>query len=96
MNKKSAFLIAPALALGALALSVSPALAADNGTSYQANLQAVNGSGATGTVMISVTGDQATVTEKVSGLAADLQRQAVPARPAHPHRRHGHVPHRRG
>ncbi|HEY8294384.1 MAG TPA: hypothetical protein VIG41_03525 [Micrococcaceae bacterium] len=84
MNKKSAFLIAPALALGALALSVSPAMAAGN-TSYQANLQAINGSGASGTVMVSVAGDQATVTEKVSGLA-----QTFNGKP-YPHVQHIHI-----
>ncbi|MDJ0354339.1 hypothetical protein [Pseudarthrobacter sp. PH31-O2] len=82
--KKSAFLIAPALALGALALSTSPALAADN-TNYQANLAAINGSNATGTVMITVSGDQATVTEKVSGLAAMFNGSP------YPHVQHIHI-----
>ena len=85
MNKKSAFLIAPALALGAMALSVSPALAADNGASYQANLQAINGSGASGTVMVSVNGNQATVTEKVCGLAATFNGKP------YPHVQHIHI-----
>ncbi|WP_434616814.1 hypothetical protein [Arthrobacter sp. A5] len=84
MNKKSAFLIAPALALGALALSGSPALAADT-ASYQTTLGALNGSSASGTVMISVTGDQATVTEKVSGLAASFNGQP------YPHVQHIHI-----
>ena len=83
--KKSAFLIAPALALGALALSTSPALAADNGTMYQANLAAINGSNASGTVMITVNGDQATVTEKVSGLAAMFNGNP------YPHVQHIHI-----
>lgn len=82
--KKSAFLIAPALALGALALSTSPALAADT-TTYQANLAAINGSNATGTVMISLNGDQATVTEKVSGLAATFSGKP------YPHVQHIHI-----
>ncbi|HSU70501.1 MAG TPA: hypothetical protein VLI70_03530 [Micrococcaceae bacterium] len=85
MNKKSAFLLAPALALGAIALSVSPALAADTGASYQANLQAINGSGASGTVMISMNGNQATVTEKVSGLAATFNGKP------YPHVQHIHI-----
>ncbi|UKA61807.1 hypothetical protein [Arthrobacter sp. FW306-04-A] len=82
--KKSAFLIAPALALGALALSTSPAFAADT-TTYQANLAAINGSNATGTVMITVNGNQATVTEKVSGLAATFGGKP------YPHVQHIHI-----
>lgn len=82
--KKSAFLIAPALALGALALSTSPAFAAD-ATNYQANLAAINGSNATGTVMITVNGNQATVTEKVSGLAPTFGGKP------YPHVQHIHI-----
>lgn len=82
--KKSAFLIAPALALGALALSTSPALAADTST-YQANLASINGSNASGTVMISLNGDQATVTENVSGLAATFGGNP------YPHVQHIHI-----
>lgn len=82
--KKSAFLIAPALALGAFALSTSPAFAADT-ANYQANLAAINGSNATGTVMITVNGNQATVTEKVSGLAATFGGKP------YPHVQHIHI-----
>ena len=82
--KKSAFLIAPALALGAMALSTSPALAADN-TTYQANLGAINGSNASGTAMITLNGNQATVTEKVSGLAATFSGKP------YPHVQHIHI-----
>ncbi len=86
MYKKSAFLIAPALALAAISLSGAGAMAADGGTTtYQANLGAVNGSGATGSVMISLTGDQATVTENVSGLAATFN--GAP----YPHVQHIHI-----
>src|SRR6478736_8274791 len=83
--KKSAFLVAPVLALGAFALSTSPALAADNATMYQGNLAAINGSNASGTVMITVNGDQATVTEKVSGLAAMFNGSP------YPHVQHIHI-----
>lgn len=83
--KKSAFLVAPVLALGAFALSTSPALAADNATMYQANLAAINGSNASGTVMVTVNGDQATVTEKVSGLAAMFNGNP------YPHVQHIHI-----
>ena len=82
--KKSTFLIVPALALGALALSAGPALAADSST-YQANLAAINGSNASGTVMVTVNGDQATVTENVSGLAATFDGKP------YPHVQHIHI-----
>ncbi len=82
--KKSAFLIAPVLALGALALPTSPALAADP-TTYPAHLAAINGSNASGTVMITVNGNQATVTEKVSGLAATFGGKP------YPHVQHIHI-----
>ena len=86
MHKKSAFLIVPALALAALSFSGAGAMADDNGTtSYQANLGALNGSNATGSVMITLTGDQATVTENVSGLAATFD--GAP----YPHVQHIHI-----
>jgi hypothetical protein len=85
VKKKSAFLIAPVLAAGALALSVSPAMAANGDASYQANLGALNGSNATGSVMVSVSGDQATVTENVSGLAETFSGNP------YPHVQHIHI-----
>ncbi|WP_334173778.1 hypothetical protein [Sinomonas sp.] len=83
--KKSAFLIAPALAFGALALAGSPALAADSGTAYQANLASINGSNASGTAMITLNGNQATVTENVTGLAATFGGKP------YPHVQHIHI-----
>ncbi|MBT1004052.1 hypothetical protein KIH31_15805 [Paenarthrobacter sp. DKR-5] len=82
--KKSAFLVAPALALGALALSGSPAMAADT-TTYQANLASINGSSASGSLMITLNGDQATVSEQVSGLAATFGGKP------YPHVQHIHI-----
>ncbi|GHG57020.1 hypothetical protein GCM10012320_29870 [Sinomonas cellulolyticus] len=82
--KKSAFLIAPALAFGAMALSTAPAMAADS-TTYQANLASINGSNASGTAMITLNGNQATVTEKVSGLAATFDGKP------YPHVQHIHI-----
>ncbi|XAS66969.1 hypothetical protein V3C33_16080 [Micrococcaceae bacterium Sec5.7] len=84
MKSRSRFLIAPALALGAVALLGSPAMAAADGT-YQANLGAINGSNGTGTIMVKVSGDQATVTETVSGLAATFSGKPFP------HVQHIHV-----
>ncbi|WP_125610711.1 hypothetical protein [Specibacter cremeus] len=84
MNKKSAFLMVPALAAGALMLSVSPASAAGD-ASYQATLGPINGTGASGTVMISLNGSQATVTEDVTGLAATFGGKP------YPHVQHIHI-----
>jgi hypothetical protein len=71
MNKKYAFGIVPAVALGAAMLgSAAPAMAATGSSwSWEAQLNQVNNSGGSGTVMITVKGDQATVDAKVSGLA---------------------------
>ncbi|QYF91050.1 hypothetical protein [Arthrobacter sp. PAMC25284] len=67
MNKTLRFLAVPTLALGALALSGAPAMAADE--SYQSTLGQINGSSASGTVTVDVTGNQAHAVLKVSGLA---------------------------
>ncbi len=67
--KKSLLLSVPALALGAAALAMPGAASAAEGSSYQAQLNALNHSSASGTVMISLNGSQATITENVSGLA---------------------------
>lgn len=86
MNKKSALLIAPVLALAALSMSGGAAMAADGDTTtYEATLGAVNGSNATGSVWITLTGDQATVTENVSGLAASFDGNP------YPHVQHIHI-----
>ena len=73
------------MALGMMAVSATGASANTDTHSYQAELQALNGSGASGTVMISLKGDQATVTEKVSGLA-----KTFGGKP-YPHVQHVHV-----
>ncbi|HEX8094618.1 hypothetical protein [Jatrophihabitans sp.] len=67
--KKSLLLFAPAVALGAAALAMPGAASAADGTHYQADLNALNHSSASGSVMISLNGSQATITENVSGLA---------------------------
>ncbi len=84
MNKKSALLVAPVLALAAMSFSGGAAMAADT-TSYEANLGAINGSNASGSVWINLTGDQATVTENVSGLAATFDGNP------YPHVQHIHI-----
>lgn len=66
MNKMRLLAI-PALAVGAVALAGSPAMAADG--SYSSTLGQLNGTTGTGTVTVDVVGDQATVNLQVSGLA---------------------------
>ncbi len=67
--KKSLFLCAPALALGIAALAMPGTASAAGSSSYQAQLNALNHSTGSGTVMISMNGSQATITEHVTGLA---------------------------
>jgi hypothetical protein len=83
--KKSLLLAAPSLALGVAVLAMPGIASAADATSYQAQLGAINGSSASGSVMIHLSGDQATVTEKVSGLAATFS--GAP----YPHVQHIHI-----
>jgi hypothetical protein len=76
--KKSLRLLAPVAALGVIGLLPGVASAQTSGASYQAQLDALNGSGASGTVTLQLTGDQATITEKVSGLAASFMNAPYP------------------
>ncbi|OMH32360.1 hypothetical protein [Tersicoccus sp. Bi-70] len=90
MKRTSALLAAPALALGALALAAGPAQAqgtsSDTGSwTYQTQLKQLNNSTASGSVWITVNGNQATVTENVTGLPASFNGQA------YPHVQHIHI-----
>ncbi|MHA7239436.1 CHRD domain-containing protein [Arthrobacter sp. TMS1-12-1] len=67
MNKKMRLLAVPALALGAVAMAGSPAMAAD--ASYSSTLGQLNGTTGTGSITVDVTGDTAMVNLQVSGLA---------------------------
>ena len=67
--KKPLLLLAPAVALGAAALAMPGAASAAGSNHYQADLNALNHSSASGSLMISLNGSQATITENVSGLA---------------------------
>ena len=72
----------PTVAIAAAAfplLTMSPALA-DHDGSYQADLGALNASGVSGTGMITLSGDQATVMVEASGLLAGA-----------PHAQHFHI-----
>ncbi|MGM1028383.1 MAG: hypothetical protein ACQEWM_00780 [Actinomycetota bacterium] len=83
--KKSAFLIAPALGIGLVAMAATPAMAHDGAHSYSAMLGEINNSGATGEVWIDVEGTTATVTLNASGLAAEFDGAA------YPHVQHIHI-----
>lgn len=76
MNKSLRFMAVPTLALAALALSGSPAMAADG--SYQSTLKQINGSAGSGTVTVDVMGNQAHVVLKVSGLPATFMDAPYP------------------
>ncbi len=66
--------------------AASPAVAqTSSAASYQANLQALNNSGASGTVTLSLNGSQATITEHTSGLAATFSGKP------YPHVQHIHI-----
>ncbi len=64
--------LAPLAVAGAAALSVAAPMTAhaDTGSMYTATLDALNGSGGSGSVSITMHGDQATITEHWSGLAS--------------------------
>ncbi|MBT2538466.1 CHRD domain-containing protein [Arthrobacter sp. ISL-69] len=76
MNKTLRFMAVPTLALGALALSGSPAMAADQ--SYQSTLGQINGSSGSGTITVDVTGNQAHVVLNVSGMPATFMDAPYP------------------
>jgi hypothetical protein len=78
MNKTLRFLAVPTLALGALALSGAPAMAHDGSDHYQSTLGQINGSSASGTITVDVTGNQAHAVLKVSGLAATFMDAPYP------------------
>ncbi|WP_051476802.1 hypothetical protein [Arthrobacter sp. Br18] len=70
---RSSVLLVPTLAFSALALTAGPAGAADDGAaSYSAVLAPVNVSGTSGQAMISLAGDQATISMSVAGAPSTL------------------------
>jgi LPXTG-motif cell wall-anchored protein len=78
MNKTLRFMAVPTLALGALALSGSPAMAADHVESYQSTLKQLNGSAGSGTITLEVEGNQAHVVLNVSGMPATFMDAPYP------------------
>ena len=83
--KKSLLLAAPSVAVGIAMMAMPGIASAAETTSYQAQLAALNGSGASGSLMIELNGSEATVTEQVSGLAASFNGAA------YPHVQHVHI-----
>lgn len=76
MKKTLRFMAVPTLALAALAVSGSPAMAADQ--SYQSTLGQLNGSKGSGTITVDVKGNQAHVVLKVSGMPATFMDAPYP------------------
>jgi hypothetical protein len=70
------------MGIGILAV---PGIASAAGSSYQAQLSAINGSGASGSFVMTLNGSSATITEKVSGLAASFNGSP------YPHVQHIHI-----
>lgn len=82
--RKSLLVMAPAAAVAAAAFALPSASAAET-TSYQATLNPLNHATGSGTVMLTLNGNQATITEHVSGLAATFS--GMP----YPHVQHIHI-----
>ena len=76
MNKTLRLMAVPTLALAAIALSGSPAMAADQ--SYQSTLGQLNGSAGSGSITVDVKGNQAHVVLKVSGMPATFMDAPYP------------------
>jgi hypothetical protein len=83
--KKSLMLIAPSVALGIAALAMPGSASAAGSSSYQATLNALNHSTGSGSVMLSLNGSQATITEHFTGLAATFSGKP------YPHVQHIHI-----
>lgn len=83
-KSKALLLGTPVAVLGAAAFALAPPASAQT-SSYQANLQPLNHASASGSLMLSLNGDQATITEHVSGLAATFNGKP------YPHVQHIHI-----
>lgn len=92
MRTAKKLMLTPVLALTAFGLAAGPAAAATAGNTdsgenwtYQADLNEVNDSGASGDIMITLKGNKAMITEHVEGLAETFQDGK------YPHVQHIHV-----
>lgn len=83
--KKSLLLLAPTVALGVAALAMPGAASAAEGTSYQAQLNALNNSSGSGTLTLALNGSEATITQTVTGLADKFSGKP------YPHVQHIHI-----
>ena len=83
--RKTALLAASSVAVGVGLLAMPGIASAADASSYQAQLGALNGSGASGTFMLSLNGSTASITEHVDGLAATFSGQP------YPHVQHIHI-----
>ncbi|WP_116051268.1 hypothetical protein [Amycolatopsis palatopharyngis] len=84
MRKKLLAALAPA-ALLALPLAAPAAMAQDDSETYQAELAELNGSGGSGSLMLELNGEEATITANVSGLATTFMDNP------YPHVQHIHI-----
>ena len=82
--RKSLLVLAPSVAIGIAALAL-PGTATAAGSSYQAQLNALNHATGSGSLMISLNGSQATITEHFEGLAATFGGKP------YPHVQHIHI-----
>ena len=83
--KKSLLLLMPSVALGVAVLAMPGAAVAAGSSSYEAELDALNHSSASGTLTLELHGSDATITEHVSGLAASFKGSP------YPHVQHIHI-----
>jgi hypothetical protein len=83
--RKTALLAASSVAVGVGLLAMPGIASAADASSYQAQLGAINGSGASGTFMMSLNGSTVSITEHVDGLAATFN--GAP----YPHVQHIHI-----
>lgn len=83
--KKSLHLLAASAAVGIAALAMPGAASAAGSSSYQAQLNPLNHSSGSGSLMLSLNGSQATITEQFSGLAATFGGKP------YPHVQHIHI-----
>jgi hypothetical protein len=82
---RKALKIAVPLAVAALPLLIPSAASAQSATGYQATLKPLNHSSGSGSAMVMLNGNEATVTEHVSGLAGMF------AKAPYPHVQHIHI-----
>jgi hypothetical protein len=76
--RTTTLLAASSVAIGIGILAVPGVASAADSSSYQAKLAALNGSGASGSLTLTLNGTTATITEKVNGLAGQFMGKPYP------------------